>query len=41
LCACPRFRRRESHNHLSEVLAFNTVDDALGREILAFMRRGR
>jgi acetyl esterase/lipase len=39
--ACPRFRRLEKHNHLSEVFAFNTVDDALGREILEFMRRGR
>jgi len=39
--ACPRFRRLEKHNHLSEVFAFNTVDDALGREIVEFMRRGR
>ena len=39
--ACPRFRRLEKHNHLSEVFAFNTADDELGREILAFMRRGR
>ncbi len=39
--ACPRFRRLEKHNHLSEVFAFNTADDELGREILEFMRRGR
>ena len=39
--ACPRFRRLEKHNHLSEVFAFNTADDQLGREILEFMRRGR
>src|SRR5262245_43050969 len=39
--ACPRFRRLEKHNHLSEVFAFNTADDQLGREILDFMRRGR
>ncbi len=45
LCArdgsCPRFRRLEKHNHLSEVFAFNTPDEQLGREILEFMRRGR
>jgi len=45
LCArdggCPRFRRLEKHNHLSEVFAFNTADEQLGREILEFMRRGR
>ena len=39
--ACPRFRRLEKHNHLSEVFAFNTADEQLGREILDFMRRGR
>jgi acetyl esterase/lipase len=39
--ACPRFRRLEKHNHLSEVFAFNTADQQLGREILDFMRRGR
>jgi acetyl esterase/lipase len=39
--ACPRFRRLEKHNHLSEVFAFNTADDELGRDILEFMRRGR
>src|SRR5262249_26916088 len=37
--ACPRFRRLEEPNHLSEV--FNTADEQLGREILEFMRRGR
>ncbi len=45
LCArdrvCPRFTRMERHNHLSMVFQFNTADDALGREILEFMRRGR
>ena len=45
LCArdgvCPRFRRLEKHNHVSEVFAFNTADEQLGREILDFMRRGR
>ena len=39
--ACPRFTRMERHNHLSMVFQFNTVDDALGREIMEFMRRGR
>jgi len=39
--ACPRFTRLEKHNHLSEVAAFNTTDEQLGREILEFMRRGR
>jgi acetyl esterase len=39
--ACPRFTRLEKHNHLSEVAAFNTADEQLGREILEFMRRGR
>lgn len=41
LCArdgvCPRFLRLEGHNHLSEVAAFNTPDEELGREILDFM----
>jgi acetyl esterase/lipase len=45
LCArdgsCPRFRRLEKHNHLSEVFAFNTADEQLGHEILDFIRRGR
>jgi acetyl esterase len=39
--ACPRFKRLEWHNHLSMVYHFNTADDALGREIIEFMRRGR
>lgn len=39
--ACPRFTRMEKHNHLSMVYQFNTRDEALGREVLEFMRRGR
>jgi acetyl esterase/lipase len=39
--ACPRFSRMELHNHLSMVYQFNTADDALGREIQEFIRRGR
>lgn len=39
--ACPRMTRLERHNHLSMVHHFNTADEALGREILAFMQRGR
>jgi acetyl esterase len=39
--ACPRFKRMEHHNHLSETFQFNTADDALGREIMEFIRRGR
>ena len=39
--ACPRIKRMERHNHLSQVYQFNTVDDELGREILEFIRRGR
>ena len=39
--ACPRFTRLEKHNHLSDVFAFNTADERLGREILEFMQRGR
>jgi acetyl esterase len=38
---CPRFVRLNRHNHLSEVLAFNTPDEYLGREILDFIARGR
>lgn len=45
LCArdatCPRFTRLQKHNHGSEVYAFNTADEQLGREILEFMQRGR
>ncbi len=39
--ACPRFLRLAGHNHLSEVAAFNTPDEQLGREVLDFMHRGR
>ena len=39
--ACPRIHRMLGHNHLSEVFAFNTADETLGREILDFMRRRR
>jgi acetyl esterase/lipase len=39
--ACPRFTRLQKHNHGSEVFAFNTPDEQLGREILEFMNRGR
>jgi acetyl esterase len=36
--ACPRFTRMVGHNHLSMVYQFNTEDDALGREIIEFIR---
>lgn len=39
--ACPRFTRLPLHNHLSMVAHFNTEEDALGREIVEFIRRGR
>ncbi len=39
--ACPRFTRLEKHNHLSMTFQFNTRDDALGRDILEFIKRGR
>ena len=39
--ACPRFTRMMGHNHLSMVFHFNTADDALGREILEFIKEGR
>jgi acetyl esterase/lipase len=39
--ACPRFTRMEKHNHLSMVYQFNTADEAMGREVLEFIRRGR
>jgi len=39
--ACPRLTRMEKHNHLSMVYQFNTADEALGREVLEFIRRGR
>jgi len=34
---CPRFSRLRRHNHFSQVLAFNTPDESLGREILDFI----
>ena len=39
--ACPRFTRLQWHNHLSEVVSFNTRDEKLGREILDFIHRDR
>jgi acetyl esterase len=39
--ACPRFTRMEKHNHLSMVYQFNTADEAMGREVLEFIRRSR
>jgi acetyl esterase/lipase len=39
--ACPRFTRMERHNHLSMVYQFNTADEAMGREVIEFIRRGR
>ena len=39
--ACPRFVRLVGHNHMSEVLAFNTPDEYLGNQILDFMAKGR
>lgn len=36
---CPPFVRARYHNHMSVVLHFNTGDELLGREILAFVRR--
>ena len=38
---CPRFTRLVGHNHLSMVFHFNTPDEALGREIIDFIRDGR
>jgi triacylglycerol lipase len=38
---CPRHLVLPHHNHVSTVAAFNTVDEQLGREILAFVRQGR
>ncbi len=35
---CPRFARLNRHNHISEVLAFNTPDEYPGREILEGIR---
>jgi acetyl esterase/lipase len=34
----PRFVTMAGHNHMSIMAHFNTAEDALGREILAFMR---
>ncbi len=38
---CPRFTRVLGHNHISTVASFNTADEALGLEILDFIRLGR
>jgi hypothetical protein len=38
---CPRLVRLNRHNHLSEVLGFNTPDEYLGRQIHDFINRGR
>jgi acetyl esterase/lipase len=38
---CPRFTRLLGHNHISEVASFNTPDEALGLEIIDFIRHGR
>jgi triacylglycerol lipase len=37
----PDFIRLMGHNHLTSTLHMNTEDDYLGRQILAFMERGR
>lgn len=39
--SCPRFTRITGHNHISIVASFNTADEALGLEILDFIRLGR
>jgi len=39
--ACPRFTRLAGHNHLSMTYNFNTVDEALGQEIIEFIGKGR
>ncbi len=36
---CPRFLQLRHHNHLSEVIHFNTGDELLGSEILDFVER--
>ncbi len=36
---CPRFLQLRHHNHLSEVIHFNTGDELLGREIQDFVER--
>lgn len=38
---CPRFTRVLGHNHISIVASFNTDDEALGLEILDFIRLRR
>jgi len=38
---CPRFTRILGHNHISTIASFNTADEALGLEILEFIRLGR
>jgi hypothetical protein len=35
----PRFMRLAGHNHISIVAHFNTIEDALGREMLDFFER--
>ena len=37
----PRLMRLPGHNHTSIIAHFNTADDALGREILEFIRTGK
>ncbi len=39
--ACPPFLRLARHNHMSEIGAFNTPDEQLGKAIIAFMGRDR
>lgn len=44
LCAvqrCPTWARFTGHNHLSEVYAFNTADNAVGEALLAFIQANR
>lgn len=38
---CPRFTRLLGHNHISTIASFNTADEALGLEILDFIRLKR
>ena len=42
LCAkfadCPRFTQFQGHNHVSHVMSLNSADDAVGREVLDFVR---
>lgn len=39
--ACPPFLRLSRHKHMSEIAAFNTPDEQLGKAIIAFMGRDR